>query len=433
MNARLFFRCASLVLLSSLFANACMFLDAREQQEQMDASCLFSGSVSAARADPHSIVVILLRRTEERGTLQRWEIVDHFVLEQPGNWEFVVGGAKSSYTIAAFEDVNDDLVYQPGEPYGWIAGDHAITCAPGGRYTDLSIAIPLKVENPFRYAVDIAKLQARSANAQLGLTLGQRTAVGEVTSLADARFNLKIAEDSLWRPLDFIMNVKPGIYFLEPYDARKIPVLFVHGINGSPLNFTYLIEHLDRQRFQAWVYYYPSGLHLAALAEHLNQTLAKLELRYDFTRLAVVAHSMGGLVSRGFILRNALTATTDRMPLYVTISTPWAGDKAAELGVKYAPVVVRVWTDMAPRSEYLESLYARPLPKDTVHHLVFTFKRSGGSGGESDDGSVTVASQLRLQAQREAARIYGFDDTHRSVLENPALTALVNDLLAKSF
>ena len=49
-----------------------------------------------------------------------------------------------------------------------------------------------------------------------------------------------------------------------------------------------------------------------------------------------VAHSTGGLVSRGYLL----------------ISTPWGGHKGAETGVKRAPVVVRVWRDMVPGSEY---------------------------------------------------------------------------------
>jgi pimeloyl-ACP methyl ester carboxylesterase len=221
------------------------------------------------------------------------------------------------------------------------------------------------------------------------------------------------------------------VYFLEPYDRRKIPVLFVHGINGSPANFTYLIEHLDRRRFQPWVYYYPSGVHLAAIADHLNQTMAKLELRYRFPRFAVVAHSMGGLVSRGFILRHAQTAKAERIPLYVTLSTPWQGHKGAEIGIKYSPAVVRVWIDMAPGSDYLKSLFASPLPAGMAHHLVFTFK--GSASGESGDGVVTVASQMYPEAQREAVRLYGFDDTHDGVLSNKDASALLNDLLARSY
>jgi pimeloyl-ACP methyl ester carboxylesterase len=357
--------------------------------------------------------------------------VDHFVMERPGKWEFIVGKAGGAYAAAAFQDLNDDLVYQPGEPYGRVAADKPITCAPGGRYADLAIAIPAKVSAPFPQALDIARLQARSADAQLGMTLGQRTAVGEVVALGDPRFKMAVAEDSLWRPLDFVMNSKPGVYFLEPYDRRKVPVLFVHGINGSPANFAYLIEHLDRSRFQPWVYYYPSGVHLAAIADLLNQTVAKLEARYDFPRFAVVAHSMGGLVSRGFILRNARTASATRIPLYFTLSTPWEGHKGAELGVKYSPAVVRVWEDMVPGSAYQKSLFASMLPRGMAHHLAFTFK--GSASGESGDGVVTVASQLYAQAQQEAARLYGFNDTHDGVLSNKEASALLNELLSRSF
>ena len=432
MSTNLFARGAGAALICSLFAGGCMVFDAKKQMEQIDASCLFSGSVTTARTEPRPIIVILVRGVEgETDRRSRFEVVDHFVMERAGKWQFLVPKAGGSYAVAAFEDVNRDFVYQPGEPYGRVGADNPIACAAGGRYTDLAIAIPAKVSDPFPWALDIAKLQARSADAQLGMTMGQRTAVGEIVSITDPRFKMAVAEDSLWRPLDFVMNTQPGVYFLEPYDPRKTPVLFVHGINGSPANFAYLIEHLDRTRFQPWVYYYPSGVHLAAIADHLNQTMAKLELRYRFSRFAVVAHSMGGLVSRGFILRYAQTASADRIPLYVTMSTPWEGHKGAEIGIKYSPAVVRVWIDMAPGSDYLKSLFATPLPRRMAHHLVFTFK--GSSSGESADGVVTVASQMYPQAQHEAVRLYGFDDTHDGVLSDKEASALLNDLLARSF
>jgi pimeloyl-ACP methyl ester carboxylesterase len=209
-------------------------------------------------------------------------------------------------------------------------------------------------------------------------------------------------------------------------------VLFVHGINGTPASFEYLIGRLDRSRFQAWVYYYPSGIHLGTVAGHLDQTMEKLKLRYGFPRFAVVAHSMGGLVSRGFIQRHAGGKGGD-IPLFVSISTPWGGHKSAELGVKTAPVVVHVWRDMAPGSEYQKSLYVVPFPAGLQHHMVFTFNRKSASFGESDDQGVTVASQLLPQAQRDAAKIYGFDDTHTGVLRNPQVSLLINQLLEERF
>jgi hypothetical protein len=69
------------------------------------------------------------------------------------------------------------------------------------------------------------------------------------------------------------------------------------------------------------------------------------------------------------------------------------------------------------------------LPQGTTHHLVFTYRRSSTSLGESNDQAVTVASQLRPAAQSGAVRIYGFDDTHVGVLKNAEVSALLNRLL----
>ena len=281
--------------------------------------------------------------------------------------------------------------------------------------------------------LDTAAVQRRSIKDQTGATLGQMTAVGELTSLAEDMFSQEVAESGLWRPFDFLVDGYAGIWFLESYDPNRIPVLFVHGVNGTPASFKYLIDHLDRKRFQAWVYYYPSGLHLDVIADHLNQTTTKLLVRHRVTRFGVVAHSMGGLVSRGFILRHADSSRSSRIPLYVTISTPWAGHKAAESGVKTAPVVVDVWQDMVPGSKYQQSIFARPLPNGMQHHMLFTYQRRTSSFGESDDQGVTVASQLAVPAQSNAVRLYGFDDTHIGVLSNPDVSRLVNELLDQSF
>src|SRR4029453_13661968 len=104
-------------------------------------------------------------------------------------------------------------------------------------------------------------------------------------------------------------------------------------------------------------YYYPSGVRLSGIAEHLDQTMKTLQLEHGFTDYHVVAHSMGALVPRGFLLRNQAALSRARIPLYITISTPWAGHKAAQAGVDYAPAVVYVWNDMVPKSAYLTDLF----------------------------------------------------------------------------
>jgi pimeloyl-ACP methyl ester carboxylesterase len=273
-----------------------------------------------------------------------------------------------------------------------------------------------------REAVISGELDPRS-----DATMGLLTAVGDVVTLSDPRFKEKNAEVGLWHPYDFIIGSHPGIYFLQPFEPNKTPVLFVHGINGTPANFSFLIDRLDRSQFQPWVYSYPSGMSLSLLTDHLSQTMAKVESRYGVRRFVVVAHSMGGLVARGFLVKTANSHTD--VPLFVTISTPWDGHAGAQIGVRYAPIVVDAWRDLVPGCDYLRNLFSAPLPSDTEHDLIFTFARSKRSFGPSDDRVVTVASQLAVPAQREASHLYGIDDSHDRVLQNEDVSALLNELL----
>jgi len=66
------------------------------------------------------------------------------------------------------------------------------------------------------------------------------------------------------------------------------------------------------------------------------------------------------------------------------------------------------------------------------HYLLFSFKQSGVSMGEGNDGVVTVSSQLRQAAQQNAVRIEGYNETHMGVLEAQSVSQRVNDLLAKN-
>ena len=123
------------------------------------------------------------------------------------------------------------------------------------------------------------------------------------------------------------------------------------------------------------------------------------------------------------------------------MATPWGGHKSAERGVRYAPAVVRSWYDMAPDSRYLREIFyqdpdtlqkRRTFPRSLAHHLLIAFNRNSASFGASDDRVVTVASQLRPEAQLEAHRLYGFDLTHTGILEAPEVANLLNEILASA-
>jgi pimeloyl-ACP methyl ester carboxylesterase len=404
---------------------ACMLLDAKREQEALHAACAIEGSVET-QSSSHVRIVLLLERNEHvAASVEPWRIVDHYVAQGTSHFRFVAG--PGAYHLAAFEDANADLIYQPGEAFVGVEDDHAIDCVAGKQLQAFTLTIPATPLKEFDQTLDITALQGQAAEQHLAMTLGQRTVLGDVVKLDDPRFDEENASDSMWRPYEFLVDSRAGIYFLDEHDPRKTPVLFVHGINGSPANFAWLLERLDRNRFEPWLYTYPSGVYLGAAADHLTQTMAKLQLRLGVERFIVVAHSMGGLVSRGFLLRQAHSGA--EVPLYITMSTPWDGHEAAAMA-EHAPVVVDVWRDMKPGSEYLRGLFTAPLPEGVTHHLLFTFARKHASFGASSDHAVTVASQLRSEAQHEARRIYGFNDTHTGVLRNDHVAALLNELLA---
>lgn len=106
---------------------------------------------------------------------------------------------------------------------------------------------------------------------------------------------------------------RTGIYFAEPYDPDKIPVLFVHGLLSDPYAWKKLTKRLAadpdiRDRFQFWFYAYPSSTPVVGSAlifkEHLDSVVRGLEEQYDQSfdrRLIVVGHSMGGLLTKSAV------------------------------------------------------------------------------------------------------------------------------------
>ena len=422
-------RLAAMVCLI-LWLTGCDLLAVKEQQTRSQAFCPFSGEVDVETPGAGHPVVVLFRH--EAGPIQQkaaWQVVDHFALDQPGPWFFLV--QPGQYLLTAFVDANHNQVFEPDESVIPIDWDRILTCQAGEAHEGLALRIPAHGRAADPVTLDIAKLQVRSSSEQLNLALGQALQVGKVTTLNDPRFSPELAKQGLWRPYDFFNARRAGLYFLEPFDPARTPVLFVHGVNGSPLDFAYLIRQLDRSRFQPWVFYYPSGAQLQRVGRVLEQLLRQLQAEQDFQRLLIVAHSMGGLVVREALLNHAQTLQDITIPLFISIATPWQGHAAAQLGVDYAPAPVYSWRDMAPGSPFLSQLYRdgrtgqrRHLPPGLDHHLLFTFLPT-----ESGDGTIALSSQLRAEAQEEAKRLHGFEQSHDGVLSDPKAVALIQHLL----
>ena len=99
------------------------------------------------------------------------------------------------------------------------------------------------------------------------------------------------------------MMEKTGLYFLEPYDPTRIPVVFVHGLMSSPFTWVKTINGLQqdpevRKHYQPWVFGYATGNPILYSALRLREELAKVDKLYpNHLPYVVVGHSMGGMLT----------------------------------------------------------------------------------------------------------------------------------------
>jgi pimeloyl-ACP methyl ester carboxylesterase len=100
---------------------------------------------------------------------------------------------------------------------------------------------------------------------------------------------------------------RQGIFFLEPYDPEKIPVLMVHGILSSPLMWKDLTNRImgDRvlqKKYQVWHYTYATGFPILTSACMLREQLDSVNIALQRSGLpphkpiVLIGHSLGGLL-----------------------------------------------------------------------------------------------------------------------------------------
>jgi pimeloyl-ACP methyl ester carboxylesterase len=94
-----------------------------------------------------------------------------------------------------------------------------------------------------------------------------------------------------------------GLYFLQPYDPDRIPLVFVHGLFSTPYDWVKTINGLQadpeiRKHYQFWIFAYPTGNPILYSALRLREALAKADQLYpNHKPYVMVGHSMGGMLT----------------------------------------------------------------------------------------------------------------------------------------
>ena len=412
---------AFLVLCLIISFPGCAFMDLKKEVAESEKLYGLAGRLTIHSSPTGSVVVLLYAPKEGNN-----EIVSYTITSDSGHFSFFV--PRGTYFLAAFEDLNNNLSHDKGELAGYFGAPDPINLQPKGRSATgenefLNLDFRLGQTDWFISGLP-ATVEAHKISRSAFIKFGQ------IATLDDKIFSQENAVTGYWKPLTFLRDFGIGVYFLEPYDPDKIPVLFVHGALGTPLGWKKIVEQMDRSKFQPWFYYYPSGIPLDNTASGLNEIIKRIHAAYGFKTLYVTAHSMGGLVSRSFIMRNIHTDKQDYIKLFVSISTPWNGHRLTAKGVEGAPAAIPSWYDMIPESDFIKSIFKKQFPPGLKYYLLFSYRGDYSLLLHNNDGTVELSSELDYRAQEEAIKVFGFDEDHGSIVFSPKLIKYYHEILS---
>ena len=179
------------------------------------------------------------------------------------------------------------------------------------------------------------------------------------------------------------MMEKTGLYFLEPYDPNRIPVVFVHGLMSTPYTWVKTINGLQqdpeiRKRYQPWVFGYATGNPILYSALRLREELDRVDKLYpNHLPYVVVGHSMGGMLTHAQV-----TTVTRSM---------WENDK------NIGPAAKSIFANNSSDSLIARALTYRANPR--IKRVVFICTPHRGSDMASGGLGSLGISLIRLPFQ----------------------------------
>lgn len=396
-------------------ATGCSLIEIQNQAEIIENAGVVKGNVKLTGSQTGHVIVS--RYQMKNGAY----VFESYVRATPkGDYTFNL--SPGTYYIGAFIDVNNDGDYQSdvedGNYYSLESGKPAgIVVRPGETVINKNFII---------YGKPPALVTKAETKRALSKAIEN---IGVIISLDDPVFTKENNAMGMWTPVQFLQQVDGGLFFLQKYQQDKIPILFIHGMGGSPVDWKRAIEKIDKRYFQPWVICYPTGLRLEMVSQYLVNSISYLQGLYKFKKIFIAAHSMGGLVAHSFIEKYLSTFPdyAENIDLVITVNSPLNGMQSALSGVNNSPIVLPAWRDIATGSEFIKGLNDWWWPEEIPYHLIFSYQT-----GNSGDGVVSLESQIPMRLQTETTRLYGFNNNHVGTLNDDAFLSLFNSILLQS-
>jgi len=325
------------------------------------------------------------------------------------------------YDLLFFTDTNDDGVYLTDEVVGRTQPDSPVRVDATTAADGVAVLAP-----------DVAIDAVNKQSAPIAVRVKVNPQPSVIQSVDDPIFSPELGQVGVYQPSRFLARTQRWLFSIGAPDWSHPQVVLVHGIDGTPRDFRALVGGIDPARYGVWLFYYPSGLSLDQLGNALAHTVRRLVdgSGAPDPRLAIVAHSMGGLVGRHAVNQLCREGRPPYLRMYASFDTPYGGVEAAAGAVRRGTELVPSWIDVAAGSPFLTRLHAATLPDDLPFYLFFGWgDRSRSGPGPAGDGTITLASQLDPRAQAAATAMAGFGATHVGVLSDAkAVEALARAL-----
>lgn len=319
---------------------------------------------------------------------------------------------EGDYQLLVFADRDKNQIFDQTE----VIGQKAISL---NQITSPDMVLDrIEIQLSYPQRVDWAEAISKPNLAEPQQSLFYPT--GSIRRLDDPLFSEHIATLGLYDPATFLEKAPTMFYALEEDLGFKIPVVFVHGIGGSILDFEPIINQLNRERYKPWFFYYPSGGDLDQLAEFFHRLfLSGKVINQGKMPMIIVAHSMGGVIVREALNEYDNSDKENKIGLLISIATPFGGHPAAASGEKYGLIVLPSWRDLNPENRFIKELFRNSLPETIDHQLLYAYDNPEILKiSKNSDGVVPLSSQLRLEAQQQATGQFGFESSHTGILEN---------------
>lgn len=349
-----------------------------------------------------------------QGLGELFELHNYRVYRAPGVFTEVLPAGE--YRLAAFEDTNGNLAYDAGERFGQLDAGETIW-GGGAESSKVGVVLSLDTTGTCDLPPGAVVVQP-SLHPKLGTN---HPALQVIENLHLDRDRDRVSQTTpskgAWAPLDEVRAYGPGLYSFGTPDPRKIPIVFVHGAQGTPDQWEAMINKVDLERFQPWIYHYDTALPLTLTSWSFSCMIDEAVVRFGLPKFVVAAHSGGGCVARAMI-RWQLDGDRDpAVERLITVASPFGGHPDARFGATWVSDDAGYWRDLAPDSDFLQWLYGTTWPDDIAHYLIVTV---GGAQKpeleQANDGTVPVPSQIDPRIQRHAEAVAVVADAHDAVL-----------------